>query len=61
MAATAPMVGPLVPALGNGVPDPSPSRVTAVATHTDNHHRCHTTLGGHPPFSRVNNSAGQYT
>ncbi|GAA2639851.1 hypothetical protein GCM10010425_50370 [Streptomyces spororaveus] len=26
-----------------------------------NHHRCHTALGGHPPISRVNNAAGQYT
>ncbi|AIV36102.1 hypothetical protein NI25_23655 [Streptomyces sp. CCM_MD2014] len=25
------------------------------------HHRCHTALGGHPPISRVNNPAGQYT
>lgn len=29
--------------------------------HTSNHHRCHTALGGHPPISRVNNAAGQYT
>ncbi|MFF0783642.1 IS481 family transposase [Streptomyces sp. NPDC003720] len=29
--------------------------------HTYNHHRCHTALGGHPPISRVNNPAGQYT
>ncbi|WP_093749258.1 IS481 family transposase [Streptomyces sp. PAN_FS17] len=29
--------------------------------HTYNHHRCHTTLGGQPPISRVNNPAGQYT
>ncbi|MEU7345025.1 IS481 family transposase [Streptomyces bacillaris] len=29
--------------------------------HTCNHHRCHTALGGHPPISRVNNAAGQYT
>ncbi|MEJ8634983.1 IS481 family transposase [Streptomyces sp. MS2.AVA.5] len=29
--------------------------------HTYNHHRCHTALGGHPPISRVNNDAGQYT
>ncbi|MFE9742995.1 IS481 family transposase [Streptomyces sp. NPDC006477] len=29
--------------------------------HTYNHHRCHTALGGHPPISRVNNVAGQYT
>ncbi|MFD6029064.1 IS481 family transposase [Streptomyces griseoluteus] len=29
--------------------------------HTYNHHRSHTALGGHPPISRVNNAAGQYT
>ncbi|MFG3322447.1 IS481 family transposase [Streptomyces sp. NPDC048171] len=29
--------------------------------HTYNHHHCHTALGGHPPISRVNNPAGQYT
>ncbi|MFJ7264533.1 IS481 family transposase [Streptomyces globosus] len=29
--------------------------------HTYNHHRCHTALGGHPPISRINNAAGQYT
>ncbi|MER6320015.1 integrase core domain-containing protein, partial [Streptomyces sp. NPDC001581] len=29
--------------------------------HTYNHHRSHTALGGHPPISRVNNHAGQYT
>ncbi|MEU6213011.1 integrase core domain-containing protein, partial [Streptomyces sp. NPDC047023] len=29
--------------------------------HTYNHHRCHTALSGHPPISRVNNAAGQYT
>ncbi|KOV32005.1 transposase [Streptomyces sp. H021] len=29
--------------------------------HTYNHHRCHTALDGHPPISRVNNPAGQYT
>jgi transposase InsO family protein len=29
--------------------------------HTYNHHRCHTTLDGHPPITRVNNAAGQYT
>ncbi|MFC5903595.1 IS481 family transposase, partial [Streptomyces zhihengii] len=29
--------------------------------HTYNHHRCHTALDGHPPISRVNNTAGQYT
>ncbi|MBZ6177397.1 IS481 family transposase [Streptomyces olivaceus] len=29
--------------------------------HAYNHHRYHTALGGHPPISRVNNPAGQYT
>ncbi|MGC9411197.1 IS481 family transposase [Streptomyces sp. DZ1-3] len=29
--------------------------------HTYNHHRRHTALGGHPPISRVNNPAGQYS
>lgn len=29
--------------------------------HTYNHHRCHTALDGHPPISRVNNPADQYT
>ncbi|MFI0213388.1 IS481 family transposase, partial [Streptomyces lydicus] len=29
--------------------------------HNYNHHRCHTSLGGKPPISRVNNPAGQYT
>ena len=29
--------------------------------HTYNHHRCHTALGGHPPMSRVNNAAGQFS
>ncbi|WP_416965858.1 IS481 family transposase [Streptomyces sp. Agncl-13] len=29
--------------------------------HTYNYHRCHTALGGHPPISRVNTPAGQYT
>lgn len=29
--------------------------------HTYKHHRCHTALDGHPPISRVNNAAGQYT
>lgn len=29
--------------------------------HTCNHHRSHTALDGHPPISRVNNPAGQYT
>ncbi|WP_306311187.1 IS481 family transposase [Streptomyces hydrogenans] len=29
--------------------------------HTYNHHRCHTALDGHPPITRVNNPAGQYT
>ncbi|MEU1184413.1 IS481 family transposase [Streptomyces sp. NPDC005820] len=38
-------------------------RTTALADflHTYNHHRCHTALGGHPPITRVNNPAGQYT
>ncbi|MFG2869548.1 IS481 family transposase [Streptomyces sp. NPDC048338] len=29
--------------------------------HTYNHHRCHTALDGHPPISRVNNPASQYS
>ncbi|MBZ6260891.1 IS481 family transposase, partial [Streptomyces olivaceus] len=29
--------------------------------HAYNHHRYHTALGGHPPISRVNNPAGQYS
>ncbi|MEU6815524.1 IS481 family transposase [Streptomyces sp. NPDC046860] len=29
--------------------------------HTYNHHRCHTALDGHPPISRVNNAADQYS
>ncbi|WP_313751049.1 IS481 family transposase [Streptomyces parvus] len=29
--------------------------------HTYNHHRSHTALGGHPPITRVNNPAGQYS
>lgn len=29
--------------------------------HTYNHHRIHTALGGHPPITRVNNPAGQYS
>ena len=29
--------------------------------HIYNHHRCHTALDGHPPISRVNNAAGQYS
>ncbi|WP_381802273.1 IS481 family transposase [Streptomyces niveus] len=38
-------------------------RSTALADflHTYNHHRSHTALGGHPPITRVNNPAGQYT
>ncbi|THC47025.1 IS481 family transposase [Streptomyces sp. A1499] len=38
-------------------------RTTALTDflHTYNHHRCHTALGGHPPITRVNNPAGQYT
>ena len=26
-----------------------------------NHHRAHTSLGGHPPISRLNNMSGHYT
>ncbi|MFJ6951802.1 integrase core domain-containing protein, partial [Micromonospora aurantiaca (nom. illeg.)] len=29
--------------------------------HTYNHHRNHTSLGGKPPISRVNNAAGHYS
>ena len=29
--------------------------------HTYNHHRAHTALGGHPPITRINNPAGQYS
>jgi transposase InsO family protein len=29
--------------------------------HRDNHHRCHTALGGLPPIARVNNLSGNYT
>jgi transposase InsO family protein len=29
--------------------------------HLYNHHRAHTALGGHPPITRINNPAGQYT
>ncbi len=29
--------------------------------HTYNHHRGHTSLGGNPPITRVNNPAGQHT
>ncbi|MFF4393251.1 IS481 family transposase, partial [Streptomyces sp. NPDC001552] len=29
--------------------------------HTYNHHRSHTALSGHPPISRVNNAASQYS
>jgi transposase InsO family protein len=29
--------------------------------HTYNHHRGHTALGGHPPISRINNAAKQYS
>jgi transposase InsO family protein len=29
--------------------------------HTYNHHRTHTSLGGHPPISRVNNPAEHYS
>ncbi|MGW1281393.1 IS481 family transposase [Streptomyces tsukubensis] len=37
------------------------TRALADFLHTYNHHRSHTALGGHPPISRVNNPAGQYT
>ena len=38
-------------------------RAAALPTwlHTYNHHRSHTSLGGHPPISRVNNPAGHYS
>ena len=29
--------------------------------HTDNHHRPHTGIGGHPPISRLTNLPGQYS
>ncbi|MFJ7158252.1 IS481 family transposase [Streptomyces sp. NPDC101118] len=37
------------------------TRALADFLHHYNHHRCHTALGGHPPITRVNNAAGQYT
>lgn len=37
------------------------SQALADFLHTYNHHRCHTALNGHPPISRVNNAAGQYS
>ncbi|QDY79758.1 IS481 family transposase [Streptomyces qinzhouensis] len=37
------------------------TRALADFLHTYNHHHSHTALGGHPPISRVNNPAGQYT
>ncbi|MFJ5868407.1 IS481 family transposase [Streptomyces parvus] len=37
------------------------TRALADFLHTYNHHRSHTALGGHPPITRVNNPAGQYT
>ncbi|MFE5509685.1 IS481 family transposase [Streptomyces sp. NPDC056529] len=37
------------------------TEVLADFLHTYNHHRCHTALDGHPPITRVNNAAGQYT
>jgi transposase InsO family protein len=38
-------------------------RAAALPTwlHTYNYHRSHTSLGGQPPISRVNNAAGHYT
>ena len=36
-------------------------RALAGWLHTYNHHRCHTSIGGQPPFSRVNNLPGHYT
>ncbi|GHJ96814.1 hypothetical protein SNE510_63330 [Streptomyces sp. NE5-10] len=42
---------------------PNTERTAALADflHTYNHHRCHTAPDGHPPITRVNNAAGQYT
>ena len=39
------------------------ARTTALARwlHLYNHHRAHTSLGGHPPMSTVNNLTGQHT
>ena len=39
------------------------ARTTALARwlHLYNHHRAHTSLGGHPPITRVNNLAGQHS
>jgi transposase InsO family protein len=38
-------------------------RTAALATwlHLYNHHRAHTALGGHPPITRIDNPAGQYS
>ena len=36
-------------------------RALAGWLHTYNHHRCHTAIGGHPPFTRVNNLPAQYS
>jgi transposase InsO family protein len=40
-----------------------PARTAALARwlHLYNHHRAHTSLGGHPPMSRVNNVTGQHS
>ena len=39
------------------------ARTNALARwlHLYNHHRAHTSLGGHPPMSRVNNVTGQHS
>jgi transposase InsO family protein len=37
------------------------SRALTGFLHTYNHHRAHTALGGHPPISRVDQVAGQYS
>ncbi len=37
------------------------TEVLADFLHAYDHHRCHTALDGHPPITRVNNAAGQYT
>jgi transposase InsO family protein len=43
--------------------DSSDDRAAALPDwlHTYNHHRTHTSLGGQPPISRVNNATGHYT
>ena len=45
---------------------PNTNNTERTATHagrlnTYNHHRSHTTIGGQPPVTRVNNQAGSYT